>query len=57
MNYITRKRKSGLNWKVRLLVYVATILFCVLAANFRAEIQRFTGISHPMNQEIITLEE
>ncbi|WP_187328820.1 hypothetical protein [Echinicola rosea] len=55
--YVNLNGKSGLSWKVRLLVYLATILLCVLAANFRPEIQHFTGNHQDMNVEISTIEE
>jgi len=57
MKYLSIKRRSGLSWKTKLLVYLATILLCVLAANFRTEIQQLTGKSHNQNAEISILEE
>ncbi|AGA77921.1 hypothetical protein [Echinicola vietnamensis] len=54
--YVNLKGKSGLSWKERLLVYLATILLCILAANFRPEIQHFTGNHQNMNVEISTIE-
>lgn len=57
MKYLRMKKSSGLSLKTRLLVYLATLLICILAANFRTEIQQVTGNSYNENVEISTIEE
>ncbi|UCS95016.1 hypothetical protein KZP23_08410 [Echinicola marina] len=57
MNYLKLKKGTSLSWKTKLLVYLATLLICVLAANFRTEIQQITGNSYSDNVEISSIEE
>ncbi|AWW31188.1 hypothetical protein DN752_14215 [Echinicola strongylocentroti] len=55
--YVNLRGKSGLSWKTRLLVYLATMLLCILAANFRPQIQHFAGNTNNANVRISTIEE
>ncbi|WP_186756011.1 hypothetical protein [Echinicola salinicaeni] len=56
MKYLKMKQGTSLSWKTKLLVYLATLLICVLAANFRTEIQQITGSSYSENVEISAIE-
>ncbi|WP_018475346.1 hypothetical protein [Echinicola pacifica] len=57
MNIVNLKKKTGISWKEKVLVYLATLLICILAANFKTRIQHFTGDSQEANIEISTIEE
>ncbi len=43
MKYLNRKRTSRISWKEKLLVYITTLLICILAANYKGAIQKVAG--------------
>ncbi|MDN3669523.1 hypothetical protein QWY93_09280 [Echinicola jeungdonensis] len=55
MKYLRKQRPSKISWKEKLLVYITTLLICILAANFKVAIQKVTGNAHTQDVNISTL--